>query len=112
MVEITLINVLEKIKTAEKESLLHTLVEKIAYHLHKENPKNTQDINWYNAQKQLELYLNEFWVFPEGLTKTLEVLIDKGNKAYVRQKGKKSPDIHYEFAQRIVNKNKQYKMVA
>lgn len=54
-----MLTILESIKNAKQGSDIYHLIEKVAENVKEENPKNTDDENWFESQRRINRYLLE-----------------------------------------------------
>ena len=91
-----------EIKGAEKGSLLHDCVEKIAYRLHLENLDRDADSNWFLAQDYLECWsstsVERYNLRFDSVSDLVQAALETGSRAEP-----KFVDLRYGFAEKVVD---------
>jgi hypothetical protein len=92
----------EEIRNAQRGSLLHDLVEKIAYRLHLDNFERDADSNWFLAQDYLDLWsctsIKKYDLRFDSVSDLVSASLETGSRAET-----KFVDLRYSFAEKIVD---------
>jgi len=102
MEDLSAITISELIGSAQRGSLFHSCIEKIAYKLHLDHPERDANSNWFEAQAYFGCWANVNFRFCDSrdlpVFSFFEGYINSGKKAYGDD-----VDLLYKLGERIVD---------
>ena len=94
---------------AEKGSLLYRINEKVAYKIGELYPQESNDSNWFRAQRYLKNW-EKYSLYDSNRIRLLETIEKRVNGIadYYKKNGWKCDDPEYEFVVSIINDVRRY----